>query len=130
MGPTVIVSEDADWAYVPLKELHPVEPESLPFAANTKVPAEGAAVAFAVDPLAEANEVSCHEVPVSDDVLGVRESTVAAALEESELQEDASRAAIVNGNAIKKDRRRLVNMQSAYVSATANQGHRSTHRWD
>lgn len=85
-------------------------------------------MAFVVDPLVAANEANCHDVPVSDDVLGVRESTVAAALEESELQEDASRAAIVNGTAIKKDRRRLVNMQSAYVSASANQGHRSTHR--
>ena len=123
-----------------MKVLQPVEPETFPPAANASVPAEGDEVAFVDLPLDDTNDVSCQELPASDellvfwdpadaaiDAMGVAGVVMVGAAEavaevdESELHAEASRAVIVNGIAIIRYLRLRCNMQSAYVSRRPNQ---------
>lgn len=94
-------------------------------------------MAFFVAPLDDTNDLSCHELPASDELptvavdeaLGLAEATVPfctdevlSALVESELHADKTSADIVSGTAINRYLRWRVSMQPAYVRLKANQG--------
>lgn len=145
-----MVSDDPECLYVPLKLLQPVDPESLPPEANSRVPAEGAVVAFVIAPVDDANAVSCQVTPTSEELFGSGAATallVAGAglaeygvaigsdgelseFDASELHPDARSPTMVSGTAINRYRLRRFNIGSAYVSSGANQGLGSTQRWD
>lgn len=145
-----MVKDEPERLYVPPKLLQPVDPESLPPAANTRVPAEGAVVAFVIAPVVEAYAVSCQVVPTSETGFGADVATallidgaglvvngvVTGAAEElsefdaSELHPDARSPARVNGTATNRYRRLCIHIGSAYVSTGAIQGLAATQRCD
>ena len=135
--------------------LQPVEPETLPPVANTRVPAEGDDVALVGFPFDDTNEVSCQELPDRDEppvlidpdetaieatgvagvvTIGAVDSVAAVeALDElaaSELQAEARRAVTVIVTASIRYWRLCCNIPSAYVSITTNQWYGSTQRRD